>query len=75
MEPIWNVCARPDLATIGIEQVWSKAKYLYRCQVDRYKAMNLQFSHIHLVQDIMGQITDDFAKRLAAHSVPAVMAA
>lgn len=37
--------------------------------------MNLKFSHIHLVQDIMGQISDEFAKKLASHSVPAVMAA
>ena len=40
IEPIWNVPARPDLLTVGIEQVWSKAKHLYRQSVDRFKAIN-----------------------------------
>ena len=49
MEPIWNCAARPDLLTIGIEQIWSKAKHLYRCEIDRYKCLNLQFNHMGLV--------------------------
>ena len=73
--PIWNVAARPDLATVGIEQIWAKAKYLYRQEVDRLKALNRPFHHMGLVQSVMGRITDEFAKRVAAHSVPAVMAA
>ena len=73
--PIWNVAARPDLATVGIEQVWARAKYLYRQEVDRFKALNRPFHHMGLVQSVMGRITDEYAMRLAAHSVPAVMAA
>ena len=73
MEPIWNVAGRPDLLTIGIEQVWSKAKHLYRCEVDRYKVLNRRFDHMGLVQRVMGVITDEFAKKVAAHSVPAVL--
>ena len=73
--PIWNVAARPDLATVGIKQVWARAKYLYRQEVDRLKALNRAFHHIGLVQSVMGRITNEFAMRLAAHSVPAVMAA
>ena len=75
MEAIWNVVARPDLATIGIEQIWARAKYLYRVEVDRHKALNRPFHHMGLVQNIMGNISHDFARRLAAHSMPAVMAA
>lgn len=75
IEPIWNLPARPDLLTVGIEQVWAKAKHLYRCAVDRYKALNRPFHHMGLVQNVMGQITDEFAKKVAAHSIPAVMAA
>jgi len=49
IEPIWNLPARPDLLTVGIEQVWAKAKHLYRCAVDRYKALNRPFHHMGLV--------------------------
>ena len=72
MKPVWNVTARPDLLTVGIEQVWARAKHLYRCAVDRYKAINRTFHHIGLVQHILGQITNEFAMKVAAHSVPAV---
>ena len=40
IEPIWKVAARPDLATVGIEQIWARCKYLYRCEVNRLKALN-----------------------------------
>ena len=30
IKPIWNCPARPDLLTVGIEQVWSKCKHHYR---------------------------------------------
>ena len=40
IEPIWNVAGRPDLATLGIELVWSRAKFIYRTEVDRFKALN-----------------------------------
>lgn len=73
IEPLWNLAARPDLLTVGIEQIWARAKYLYRCQIDRYKALNLPFHHMGLVRDIMGQISNEFAMKVAAHSVPAVM--
>lgn len=43
IKPIWNIAGRPDLATVGIEQCWAKAKYLYRAEVDRYRALNLSF--------------------------------
>ena len=49
MEPIFNIPARPDLLTMGIEQVWAKAKHLYRCEIDRYKALNRPFQHMGLV--------------------------
>ena len=73
IKPVWNIAARPDLLTVGIEQVWARAKHLYRTAIDRYKAMNLQYNHMGFVQHILGQIDDDFARRVAAHSIPAVM--
>ena len=63
------------MATRGIEETWARVKQIYRCEVDRYKALNRPFNHMGLVQSVLGQITDDFAKRVASHSVPAVMAA
>ena len=42
---------------------------------DRHKALNLPFHHMGMVTSIMGHIDAEFAKRLAAHSVPAVMSA
>ena len=30
IQPIWNVAARPDGLTVGVEQLWSQAKFLYR---------------------------------------------
>ena len=75
IEPIWNVCARPDLASLGIERTWARAKYLYRLEVDRLKALNRPFNHLGLVQSVLGQITNQFAMDLASQSVPAVMAA
>ena len=75
IEPCWNATARPDLCTVGIERTWAKAKVLYRREVDRLKALNRPFNHMGLVRDVLGQITDEFAKHLAAQSVPATMAA
>lgn len=75
IEAVWNVSARPELATIGVEQYWSSAKSIYRCMVDRYKALNRPFNHMGLVQNLLGQIPNEHTMRLAAHSVPAVMAA
>ena len=72
MEPIWNVTARPDLITRGIEETWAFAKSLYRREVDRLKALNLPFHHMGLVQSVMGAITDEFARKVAARSFPAV---
>ena len=37
--------------------------------------MNRPFHHLGLVQYVLGHITDEFAMRLASHSVPAVLAA
>ena len=75
IQPIWNVTARPDLCTVGIKRCWARAKCLYRREVDRLKALNRPFNHMGLVQNVLGQITDEFAKHLAAQSVPATMAA
>ena len=75
IEPVWNVAARPELATVGQEQCWARLKFIYRSHVDRYKALNQPFNHMGLVQSVVGHITDEYAKRLAAHSIPAVMAA
>ena len=61
MEVIWNIPARPDLLTVGIEQVWAKAKHLYRCTIDRFKAIKRPFDHTGLVQHILGAITNEFA--------------
>ena len=41
--------------------------------MDRYKALNRTFHHMGLVQSVLGEITNEYAMRLAAHSVPAVM--
>ena len=67
MEPVWNCAARPDLLTVGIEQVWARAKHFYRCEVDRFKCLNREFSNMGLVQYILGFITDEFVKKVAAH--------
>ena len=65
MEPVWNCTARPDCANKGIEEVWARAKYLYRIEVDRYKALNRPFHHMGLVQSVLGKITNEFASQLA----------
>ena len=75
MENVWNCTARPDCATLGIERTWSKAKAIYRCHVDRYKALNQPFNNMGLVQFVLGKIDNDFIKKMAVLSVPAVMAA
>ena len=74
MVPCWNVCGRPDAATVGIEQCWARVKHLYRIEVDRFKALNRPFSNMGLVQNVLGSLSEDFVKQLASHSVPAVMA-
>ena len=74
MAPVWNCTARPDAATRGIEECWARAKYLYRIEVDRLKALNRPFSNMGLVQSVLGSLDNDLVKRLASHSVPAVMA-
>ncbi|MDP6190923.1 MAG: transposase [Gammaproteobacteria bacterium] len=38
---IFNVTGRPDLATVGIENVWSICKHIYRSSVDKLKAANI----------------------------------
>ena len=73
IEPIWNVAARPDGLTVGVEQLWSQAKHHYRAEVDRLRALNRDFDHMHLVQHILGRIDNEMVIRLAAHAVPAVM--
>ena len=73
IEPVWNAPARPDLITCGVEQVWARCKHMYRYEVDRYKAINRPFHHMGLVKYVLGMITDEFAMRLAEHSVPALM--
>jgi len=54
IKPCWNLAARPDLLTVGIEQTWAKAKHLYRQIIDRHKALNRPFHHMGLVQHILG---------------------
>ena len=49
IKPIWNIGARPDLLTVGIEQVWAKAKYFYRNYIDRFKGLSQQYDHMGLV--------------------------
>ena len=75
IEPVWNCLGRPDLATKSVEEYWAMAKRLYRNAVDWYKATNRPFNHMGLVQTLLGQITNEFAMRLANHSLPAVMSA
>ena len=49
IKPVWNLAARPDLLTVGIEQIWAKTKYLYRAEIDRMKALNQPFHHMGFV--------------------------
>ena len=84
---IWNLVARPDIGTLGIERsryqssliidlfiliVWARAKDLYRKEVDRLKVYNRQYSNQGLVETIMRSITDDYAKKCASLSFPAI---
>ena len=62
---VYNIPARPDLATVGIERVWSQAKRLYRAETDSFKARNLPYDHIGLVKQVLSQITDDFARKMS----------
>ena len=71
---VYNIPARPDLATVGIERVWSQAKRLYRAETDSFKARNLPYDHMGLVKQVMGQITPEFARKMATLALPAVEA-
>ena len=71
---IWNLPYRPDLATCGIEFVWRRAKWLYKIDVNRFKALNLGWDQEGLVRHVIGQITDEFA-RWQARKCEEVMAA
>ena len=37
---VYNVPYRPDLATVGVEKIFRRAKHIYRSRVDHFKAMN-----------------------------------
>ena len=49
IQPIFNLPYRPDLN--GIESVWAVAKRVYRNNVDRNKATNVQWDQQGLVED------------------------
>ena len=61
--------ARPDLATVGIERVWSRAKRLYRAEVERLQAHNRPYDHFGVVQHILEGIPEDFAQHQASLSL------
>ena len=71
---IFNAVGRPDLATVGIENIWAICKRLYRASVDKLKAANVPYDNQGLVQDILSQLDDDCARRLASKAIPAVRA-
>ena len=72
---LWNLPYRPDLATCGIEFVWRRAKWLYKADVNRYKALNRVWDQEGLVRHVLGQIGDEFASRQALKSEAAMAAA
>ena len=72
---VFNLVARPDLATVGIERVWSWAKRLYRAEIERLQAINRPFDHLGVVQHVLEGIPDDFAKKQASLTLPALVAA
>ena len=41
IKPLWNIAARPDLLTVGIEQVWARAKYSMNVQTAMPNAKRL----------------------------------
>ena len=54
---IYNVVARPDLN--GIEEVWGWAKVQYRKQVDWFKANNVAWEAVPLVNQVLSAIPED----------------
>jgi len=71
---IFNVTARPDLATVGIERAWAFFKQLYRASVDKLKATNIPYDNEGLVRSVLGKLSKESACRLALKTLPAVSA-
>ena len=71
---IYNITARPDLGTVGIENVWSVCKSRFRASVDNLRAVNLPFDNFGLVQSVVDSITHEMARKLASKTIPAVEA-
>ena len=58
---VFNLVARPDLATVGIERIWSRAKRVYRANVERLQALNHPYDHLGVVQQVLEDIPEQFA--------------
>ena len=46
---LYNIPARPDLLTVGIERVWALAKKMYRDDIDRHRGLNRPYDHMGMV--------------------------
>ena len=46
---MYNVVARPDLGTVGIETVWAWCKKIYRAEIERVQCLNRPYDHSGLV--------------------------
>jgi len=71
---IFNATARPDLATVGIEQAWAFFKQLYRASVDKLKATNIPYDNEGLVISVLEKLSHESACKLALKTLPAVSA-
>ena len=60
------------MACSGIEGVWSRCKRLYRAEIERCLCLNRPFDHLGLMQQVIEQVDDDFARRQALRAVPDV---
>ena len=73
IELVYNIPYRPDLN--GIEVVWHDCKKRYRDRLNNYKAMNIQFDHMELVKDIVGDTSHEVAARAALKGEKCIMKA
>ena len=64
IELCYGLPYRADLAPV--EDIYNRAKSMYRSQVDRFKALNKKWDQLGLVQNIFDTITTDFYKHQAS---------
>lgn len=71
---VYGLPYRCDLATVGVERVFRRAKFFYRRWVDREKALCRTWSQRAMVEYIFSDlITDSWSAKQALKCGPAVM--